>query len=186
VLTALQVCTSVQPSVDTTTVQLCIESDIIPLIRRALDNEDAQVADPLRGWEGGQIIAVPISRELASMPNEHGTLDWRSEEPLDDGEATNLKIQGNAQNKIGSHKQKGEQDHRRRKRRAQDAGTYQTRSKLATKHLPTSITTALSVGQLRIAQGGYIGKRVQTQSKDVQDLGSLLQKGFKLVKWDGW
>ncbi|KAG2060488.1 hypothetical protein BDR06DRAFT_966974 [Suillus hirtellus] len=89
------VCTSVQLSVDTTTVQLCIESDIILLIRRALDNEDAQVADPLRGWEGGHLIAAPIGRELASMPNEHGTLDWCSEEPLDDGEATNLKIQGN-------------------------------------------------------------------------------------------
>lgn len=169
-----------------TTVRLCTERDIIPLIRRALDDEDAQVADPLRGWDGWQIAAVPISREIEGAPIKHDMLDWRSEEHLGDTEATTHMDQGSAQKKTGSHKQKGKRERRRRKRLAQDASMYQKKDKLANKHPPTSISTALSVRQLHIAQGGYVGKRVQAYRKDVPELDSLLKEGFKLVKWDGW
>ncbi|KAG1886449.1 hypothetical protein F4604DRAFT_1917243 [Suillus subluteus] len=173
---------SIQPSVNITTVQLCTEGDIIPLIHRALNDEDAQVADPSRGWEGGQVIAVPISGGPAGVPDEQDMLDGHSQEHLSG--TTNMD-QGNAQNNAGSHKQKGKRERRRRKKLAKDASMCQTKAKLAIKHLPTSIATTLSVDQLHIAQGAYVGKRVQAHNKGVQELDSLLQKGFKLVKWDG-
>jgi hypothetical protein len=171
--------------VDVITVQLCTEEDITPLISRALDDEEIQIDDPLRGWEGGQVISVPVNGELAGVSDEHDMQDRRIQDHLDDVDATNVD-QANPQIKTSSHKQKGKRARCRRKKLAQDASMCQTKAKLAKKHLATStsIATTLSVDQLHIAQGAYVGKRVQDYS-EVQELDSLLQQGFKLVRWDG-
>lgn len=120
------------------------------------------------------------------MSDEYGMQDRHIQEHLDDADATNVD-QANPQTKMGSHRQKGKRERRRRKKLAQGASMCQTKTKLAKKHLATStsIATTLSVDQLHIAQGAYVGKRVQGCSEGVQELDSLLQQGFKLVRWDG-
>ncbi|KAG1805995.1 uncharacterized protein BJ212DRAFT_1486127 [Suillus subaureus] len=96
--------TNIQLPVDAIVIQLCTEGDTMPLIHRALNVQDAQLADLLRGWEAGQVIAVPIGGEPAAVPDKHSMLHGHSQEHL--GSATNVD-QGNVQNKTGSHKQKG-------------------------------------------------------------------------------
>jgi hypothetical protein len=106
------------------------------------------------------------------------------QEHLDDADATNV---DRANPQMGSHRQKGKRERRRRKKLAQGASMCQNKTKLDKKHLATStsIATTLSVDRLHIAQGAYVGKRVQGCSEGVQELDSLLQQGFKLVRWDG-
>ncbi|KAG1721934.1 uncharacterized protein EDB91DRAFT_1256279 [Suillus paluster] len=170
----VEVSSNTQPTHGCPNHQLCTDGDIVPLIHKALEDEAAQMHDPLQGWDLGQVLHRGFSEGPGVLAPEH-----------DVHEDSEVEMQGGSTpHRNGTHKQKGKRA-RRRLQRARDVTIYKQRSKLASRHIAKSIASKVLVKCLPIARGGYIGKLRESRCKAVQELDCLLQRGFKVVEWDG-
>lgn len=152
--------------------------DLLPLLGRAFDQQD-KLAFEAKDPELEVINDEAMDEvDLSSTTHDSHLVDdcththvnrWR---PI--GEAKSV-----------PRKKKGSNLRRQRKRREKAANSYAPIHKLSSKRvLKHPIPTQISLLGMPIANGAYVGKRVESADR-VQDLQTLLDRGFQLVEWDG-
>lgn len=152
--------------------------DVLPLLGRAFDQQD-KLALEAKDPELEMIIDEAMDEvDLSSTT--------RSTHLVDDCTHTHVNRQGPiGEAKSVSRKKKGSNSRRQRKRQEKAANSYAPIHKLSSKRvLKHPIPTQISLLGMPIANGAYVGKRVESIDR-VEDLQTLLDTGFQLVEWDG-
>jgi hypothetical protein len=152
--------------------------DLLPLLGRAFDQQDKlafEAEDPE--------LKMNIDEAMDEIDLFSTTRDTHL---VDDCTHTHANIRrpiGEA--KIVPRQKKGSNSRRQRKRQEKAANSYAPIHKLSSKRvLKHPIPTKISLLGMPIANGAYVGKRVESVD-GVQDLQTLLDAGFQLVEWDG-
>jgi hypothetical protein len=154
--------------------------DLLSLLSEAFDTQDALAREIIRDSKPDMVVDEALHEgSLSSNTRDtnlvsHCTHAHSNNERIHVGEAKHV-----------SRKKKGCSLRRRRKRQEKAAIAYAPILNLASKRvLKHPMPTRISLQGMPIANGAYVGKQVQGVNR-MEDLQTLLNKGFRLLEWNG-